>query len=49
MTLYQVAGEREGTPSIRINRTLWVPKRKLLRWIDEQADGVADELPPDAA
>lgn len=46
---YQVTGGREGIPSIRINRTLRVPKRKLLRWIDEQADGVADELPPDAA
>jgi hypothetical protein len=46
---YQVTGGREGIPSIRIKGTLRVPTRKLLRWIDEQVDGVADELPPDVA
>lgn len=49
VTQFQVTGGREGIPSIRINRTLRVPKRALLRWIEEQTDEVADELPPDAA
>jgi hypothetical protein len=34
--LYQSTDGASGLPSIRIGRTLRVPKRALLRWIDAQ-------------
>jgi excisionase family DNA binding protein len=40
---FQRTGGGEGLPSIRIGRTLRVPKRALLEWIDAQLGG------PDAA
>jgi len=33
---FQRTGGAEGLPSIRIGRTLQVPKRALLAWIDAQ-------------
>ena len=40
---FQRSGGAEGLPSIRIGRTLRIPKRALLEWIDAQLGG------PDAA
>lgn len=34
---FEDTGGREGIPCVRIGRTLRVPKRALLRWIDQQA------------
>lgn len=36
---FQRTGGAEGLPSIRIGRTLRVPKRALLAWIDAQLGG----------
>jgi len=36
---YQRTGGAEGLPSIRIGRSLRVPKRALLEWIDEKLGG----------
>jgi excisionase family DNA binding protein len=40
---FQRSGGAEGIPSIRIGRSLRVPKRKLLAWIEAKLSG------PDAA
>jgi excisionase family DNA binding protein len=42
---YQVTGGRAGIPCIRIGRSVRVPKRALLRWIEAQTD----DAPIDAA
>jgi excisionase family DNA binding protein len=45
---FEATGGRHGIPCVRIGRTLRVPKRALLRWIEEQVgEGVG--LPIDAA
>lgn len=36
---FEDTGGSEGIPCIRIGRTLRVPKRALLRWIDDRTDG----------
>jgi excisionase family DNA binding protein len=36
---FQRTGGTEGLPSIRIGRTLRIPKRALLEWIDAQLGG----------
>lgn len=36
---FQRTGGNEGLPSIRIGRTLRIPKRALLEWIDAQLGG----------
>ncbi len=39
VAVYQRTGGAEGLPSIRIGRTLRVPKRALIAWIDAQLGG----------
>jgi predicted DNA-binding transcriptional regulator AlpA len=43
VAIFRRTGGAEGLPSIRIGRSLRVPKRALLEWIDEKLAG------PDAA
>ncbi|MCP4380633.1 MAG: helix-turn-helix domain-containing protein [Hyphomicrobiales bacterium] len=39
VAVYQRSGGLEGLPSIRIGRSLRVPKRALLEWIDAKLGG----------
>ena len=45
---FEATDGRFGIPCVRIGRTLRVPKRALMRWIEEQSGGFADQ-PFDAA
>ncbi|MBA2304708.1 MAG: helix-turn-helix domain-containing protein [Acidobacteria bacterium] len=49
VTQFEVTGGRQGIPCIRIGRTFRVPRRALLRWIDEQVGERLSETPLDAA
>ena len=46
---FEVTGGEQGIPCIRIGRTLRVPRRALLRWIDAQVGERLSETPLDAA
>jgi len=39
VTTYQRTGGADGLPAIRIGRSLRVPRRSLLAWIDAQLGG----------
>jgi hypothetical protein len=47
--LFQATSGAEGIPSVRIGRSLRVPKRALLTWIDELAHRHGAIGPADAA
>jgi hypothetical protein len=49
VAVFQATGGAEGIPAIRIGRSVRVPKRALLRWIDGQLGAAATEGSSDAA
>jgi excisionase family DNA binding protein len=49
VAVFQATGGAEGIPAIRIGRSVRVPKRALLRWIDGQLGVAATEGSSDAA
>jgi excisionase family DNA binding protein len=49
VAVFQATGGAEGIPAIRIGRSVRVPKRALLCWIDGQLGAAATEGSSDAA
>jgi excisionase family DNA binding protein len=49
VAVFQATGGAEGIPAIRIGRSVRVPKRALLRWIEAQLGAAAAEGSSDAA